>query len=245
MLLFRTSEKRKEKIVSEALRFSGVEQNTITELLHLLQKDFGGIGNQKEIVKRLRTYAPAIIDTPSCSLYEAYNEYLALSFDTNTRAPKKVRTFFKSKLDGSIIVDLCSDGSWEYYKKALWLDPKKMIYVDKHNIRSDSVWNEQQAFISCDALTFLSILPDHSIDCSMSGVDHWTITTWTPAASPYLSGLHQELARTLKIWGIFFWRHNSYAPLLGKWMHNTLKDMLPETPIISNPLAEIFLYEKK
>lgn len=232
-----------ELIVSEALRSCNVKETTITQLLALLQSDFGGIQDAKAIQRRLSNYARNIknIRTDNERMWNEFNEFVASAFKGVFGDIEKARTFFQEKLNSSIIVDLCSRGTWEYYKYSLEIKPKKMIYVDKFNIRSIDESDKGTTYLSMDALALTSVLPDNSVQYSMSWIDDCIIDPAIGQNKEYLYALQKEIFRTLQPWGLFFWYRNLRTDILAKGMNNILKDILNENEIYSDP----FLFEKK
>ncbi len=231
------------RIVSESLHTLGVKENTVTQLIALLESNFGSIQNAEAIAQRLAAYKNIIRDvsTPHTEDFgDDFNLYLADGFKPVFWDITKTRRYFQKHLNNKTIIDLCSPWTGEHYRFALELKPKQIVYVDKFNkLNLDE--DPHQAQISMDALTFASLLPDNSVNYSMSGIDDIIINSHNTANMEYLYWLQKEIFRTLQLNGLFFWYSNDHAKLLAAWLHNTLEDLTKDKDISSYP----FLYQKK
>ena len=149
---------------------------------------------------------------------------------------------FKKNLDTHKIhgsVTLKEDEDWCLY-------PENLLYVDSQNESNQHTqiernWKLTDVYkLISDALLFVSLLPDNTVNYVLSGVDNIIINANNPLWRKYVDHLNSEIYRTTKEWGIIFGEMYTHKQgLLALGMHSIL-------PPSNEPLAspDTYVYQK-
>lgn len=100
------------------------------------------------------------------------------------------------------------------------LKPSAIISVDiqtRGDIKEE--FGVSQYELEDDALRFVSLLSDNSVNFTISGVDDWIINARKWLGKEYLDYLCKEIYRTTKEWGIVVWEYfDEHYRLTKAWM---------------------------
>jgi hypothetical protein len=140
----------------------------------------------------------------------------------------------------SIVIDLFSrwneeiltyrDKSWEYL-----INPKLLCSVDLF------WWNKESdracyRHICSEALLFISMLPDQSVNYILSWVDQHSISIlWLQSEEEYYDLLNNNLYRTIERWGFILWTNYQFSKELSAFFS---KGLAPEYT------SDVYYFEK-
>ncbi len=132
-----------------------------------------------------------------------------LRFIRNQNSIIEALPVIQEALKDEILVDIFSGNT---FNPNNFSEPKATFYVDKYGDPNERVEKDGKYHIKQDALQFLCLLPNESVNLAMNGVDPFVINFFDRGpGEEYMKALKTEIDRTMKKGGVLFAIANDYA----------------------------------
>ncbi len=217
-----------------------------------LQKDLVAVHDHQDIYESLEVELNYFKEKGSefQTAYEAVARKLGLNqsdqlsdamrFIRNNSPIIELLPTLQKQLKDSVIVDIFS---WWTLAPKEYSDPKAVLYVNKFGSPDESVEEWYRYALTQDALLFLCLLPDNSVNVSMNGVDYFIISNLGKSQKEYLQWLKNEIYRTLKQEWVFVACSNDFVGVNEDGIAKGLAEGMKQ--IFYDKVAEKRVFQKK